>query len=1354
MKSERSSITSLRTGRGTSAALAILAALAIANLAANAQSAWESAVAQARARQQPLLPAEDAAGAVDGVIDGSFSFHTSQDEAPFWQVDLGAPEPISAVIVYNSAHMPARAANLRVLLSADGASWSEVYAHDGTPFVGADGSPLKVPLSNQLARHVRIQLPGPTWLHLDEVQVLSAGGETNLALRKPATQSSTSQWSTRSIKIEQQHSPADAESLVHGIFTPLLKGAGAAGTPIRDEIQTLLARQVDLDDGKWAALHSRAANARQQAGSISDGLARFNPRALRMAIEDMAASFPGRFPEARAQLAQLAQIESGLENLRRRFSNGSIGAWEEAERVLAFQRGVLLANPLLDFDNLLVVRRNLGNRARSAMSSEIGLASNFHANDAVASFGWDNEIARLSSLRAEPQAQTLFRPEGGRIVTDVTLEYDARRLMFASPGKAERAWRIFEIDTDGSNLAQVTPDEGEDISHSDPCYLPDGRVIFASTASFVGLPCVYGAAPMVCLYRLDRRTGEIRQLTFEQDSDWCPTVTQSGRVLYLRWEYADLPHSNSRILFHMNPDGTGQIEYYGSGSYFPPSFFYARPVPDHPTMIAGIVTGHHGTHRSGRLLLLDPARGRYEATGVVQEIPGWGKQVEPVVADRIVDGVWPHFLHPYPLSDKYFLVAMKEHPNALWGIYLADIFDNLTLIKETEGAALLQPIPLAARMRPPVIADKTDLSRNDAVVMIGDVHQGPGLAGIPRGEVKQLRVISYYWSSRGMGGLLGSIGMDGPWDIKRVLGTVPVEPDGSANFRIPANKPLTLQPLDSEGKALQLKRTWIVGMPGEVVSCAGCHDSQNAAPPVQPALAAMRPPSIIEPWYGPPRGFAFHREVQPVLDRHCVGCHDGQTRPDGARPIDLRGTGKIADWSSQIAGNVGYTLPHGGQFSVAYANLHRYVRRPGIESDLRMLTPGEFHADTTELVQTLRDRRHKDLELNREDWDRLITWIDLNTPYHGTWSELAGREAVNAIMPRRHELSKRHAGIFVDYEAIHDVQYQRGQLASEASNSGHSRPRPSIGTASTDAAPEAISVSIPGWPFDAIEAGRRQGSPDAARRTIDLGDGVELELIYIPAGHFVMGQPGGTGLEALPAAATVEKPFWMSRFEIKNSQFNRFDPDHDSRHESRHGYQFGRKGYPVNDPDHPVVRVSWNRAMDFCRWLSSQGDLLFTLPTETQWEWAARAGTATPFFFGGMDADYSAYANLGDIRLSEYAACTARGDYTKAEILVNPGRHDDWVPRDNKFNDGHFLSAPAGSYRPNGWGLADMVGNVWEWTRSEADGGAGASRRMIVRGGSWRDRPHRATLSSRLDYRPYHQVFNVGFRVVAQPAAL
>jgi hypothetical protein len=620
--------------------------------------AWRAELTRAREAGQGVLPEEDAAGAVDGQIRGRFSFHTGQDENPYWQVDLGDVYELSRVAVYNP-HVPERAARMRFLLSDDGDQWRQVHQHDDTPLVGQGGSqPFVLALTDQRARFVRLQVPGRIWMHLDQVQVFGADGRTNLALGKPATQSSTSQWSTRSIRLD---APAEQDemALARKAIEPALRALGALQPPLRAELNALLDESASLDDPRWAALYGRVVSLRQRIRAAQDGLQRFQPRAMRMAIEDMAVSQPDRFGDFESHLAHLDTVEARLPALIQALASGQDDALVEAEQVLDFQRRVLLANPLLDVDRLLVLRRNLGGGARAAMSGAIGMAANFHANDTVAPTGWDNEIAVVSDLRGQPQFSTLHRPEGGRFVGDVKLDFDGQRLLFASVGDQGQAWRIFEIGVDGQHLVQVTPDDGADVSHSDPCYLPDGRIVFASTANFVGLPCVFGSAPMVSLYRLDRATGEIRQLTFEQDSDWCPTVTNSGRVMYLRWEYADLPHSNSRIMFHMNPDGTGQMEYFGSNSYFPPSFFYAQPVPGHPTMVAGVVTGHHGTHRSGRLLLVDPARGRHEAEGVVQEIPGWGKEVQPIVADRIVDGVWPQFLHPMPLGDKYFLVAMK-----------------------------------------------------------------------------------------------------------------------------------------------------------------------------------------------------------------------------------------------------------------------------------------------------------------------------------------------------------------------------------------------------------------------------------------------------------------------------------------------------------------------------------------------------------------------------------------------------------------------------------------------------------------------------------------------------------------------
>ncbi len=667
------------------------------------------------------------------------------------------------------------------------------------------------------------------------------------------------------------------------------------------------------------------------------------------------------------------------------------------------QYRVALSNPLLNFDRLLLVKR-------STASPQLGLPQNWQSNCALPTAGFDDEIDILSPVGTGGNLSTLYRPEGPHFVGDVDLHFDAETLLFSSIGQYDR-WHVFEIHVDGTGRRQVTPSL-PDVNNYDACYLPDGAIIFSSTASMAAVPCVNGSSLVANFYRLDP-DGTIRQLCFDQEHNWCPTMLESGRVLYLRWEYTDTPHSHDRVLFSMNPDGTEQMEFYGSNSYWPNSLFYARPIPGQPSMFAGIVGGHHGVPRMGELVVFDIARGRREAEGAIQRIPGHAVKVEStsqprydssLIVDNLVDNSWPKFLHPFPLSEKYFLVACQPTPQSLWGIYLADVFDNLTLIKEVPGYALLEPVPLRATRQPPVIPPKVDLQRQDALVYLSDVYAGDGLQGIPRGTVKQLRLISYHYLFPGMGGPQGVVGMEGPWDIKRILGTVPVEEDGSAVFRIPANTPIAVQPLDAEGKALQLMRSWFTGMPGEVVSCVGCHENQNASPPVRGPALANRAPAEIKPWYGPPRGFNFAREVQPVLDRYCVGCHNDQPRDDGLATFDLRGLEQITDYTSVYH----FGGEDAGHFSTSYVALHRFVRRPGLESDYHMLMPMEFHADTTQLVQLL-SKGHHGVQLDAEAWDRLITWIDLNAPYHGTWTEIAGAARVQPLAQRRRELLKHYA---------------------------------------------------------------------------------------------------------------------------------------------------------------------------------------------------------------------------------------------------------------------------------------------------------------------------------------------------------
>jgi formylglycine-generating enzyme required for sulfatase activity len=286
------------------------------------------------------------------------------------------------------------------------------------------------------------------------------------------------------------------------------------------------------------------------------------------------------------------------------------------------------------------------------------------------------------------------------------------------------------------------------------------------------------------------------------------------------------------------------------------------------------------------------------------------------------------------------------------------------------------------------------------------------------------------------------------------------------------------------------------------------------------------------------------------------------------------------------------------------------------------------------------------------------------------------------------------------------------------------------------------SVACPGWPFDRSEAQGRQAEAGPPTRRIQLPDGSPLDMLLVPAGEFVMGSTTGPADEYPPHRATIERPFYMAKTEITNAQYALFDPAHDSAYISMPNKDHGDRGYPVNQPAQPVVRVTWLQATSFCRWLSEQTGHRFDLPTEAQWEWACRAGSDSPYWYGDRDCDFGQFANLADAALNHFA----RGDSPK------------WQPKDARFDDRAMVTNQVGRYQANAWGLCDMHGNAAEWTKTvyrpypyDARDGrddANATGARVVRGGSWYDRPERASSSFRLRFEPWQPVYSTGFRVV------
>jgi formylglycine-generating enzyme required for sulfatase activity/cytochrome c553 len=651
-----------------------------------------------------------------------------------------------------------------------------------------------------------------------------------------------------------------------------------------------------------------------------------------------------------------------------------------------------------------------------------------------------------------------------------------------------------------------------------------------------------------------------------------------------------------------------------------------------------------------------------------------------------------------------------------------------------------------------------DLSREDGLVYLHDVYAGPGLQGVPRGTVKRLRVLAYHFGYPGLAGP-DRIGYGGPWEVMRILGTVPLEADGSAFFRVPANAPIAVQPLDAEGKAVQLMRSWFTVMPGETASCIGCHERASDTPRPQLALASRSTPRDLTPWHGPARGFDFKREVQPVLDQHCASCHDGSpTSGPEHSPPDLRSAKLVTNYVGRRISQMGIDRLHPKmradtegilKYAPAYDALLPYIRRVGIEDDVSRLTPGEYHADTSPLIQMLR-KGHHGVALDAESWDRLVTWIDLNAPCHGTWGEVY--PIPDGAHERRMALRRQFAGPKEDPEVI---------PKAEVRNPKEIRNR--------NPEPEHASSQIRNSEFGLLSdlGFRISDFPSGPlKQVVPLDHGLTLTLLRIPAGEFTLGDAAGELDERPLSRVTIDKPFWMAVNEINNEQFRQFNPAHDSRYYPKRypatepGAQpwLGpdARGLTLNGERQPVVRVSWDDAMTFCRWLSERTGLRFTLPTEAQWEWACRAGTRTPLNFGAPGSDFSPWANLADLSFSKGLGQDGKQVTGGLEHLLLEGA----ALSDARFNDRAIVTVEVGTYQPNAWGLHDPHGNAAEWTRTtyapypyrENDGRntAQPAARKVVRGGSFFDPPARARSSFRLSYPPWQRLFNVGFRVVCE----
>jgi len=605
-------------------------------------------------------------------------------------------------------------------------------------------------------------------------------------------------------------------------------------------------------------------------------------------------------------------------------------------------------------------------------------------------------------------------PKG--VVRDPDVSYDAARILFAwKKDLLKDDYHLYEMSLPDRKIRQLT--DGLGFADYEGAYLPSGDIVFNSTRPVQTVDCWW--TEVSNLYTCGPDGQHLRRLSFDQVHTNFPTVTPDGRVVYTRWDYNDRGQIYPQGLFQMYPDGTGQTELYGNNSWFPTTILHARAIPGTGKYVA-IFTGHH-TRQKGWLGLVDPRLGRQENAGCQLIAP-----VRETKAVRIdaYGQTGDQFQYPYPLSESAFLVTFRPEKAPRFAIYWMDVAGCRELLAADPRISCNQPIPLAPRPAPHVRANVVDYRKDNGTVYLQDIYEGPGLAGVPRGTIKQLRVVALEFRAAGIGsngnngpagGAMAStpVSIQGTWDVKRVLGTAPVHPDGSACFTLPARTPVYFQALDARGHAAQTMRSWMVVQPGESVSCVGCHENKNTAPPVtrtsQALVGGPQPLTPPEwgraPGAGDGSGFGFIRHIQPILDTHCVKCHHletpnpfakpaaGPSFPENRKPITDYPPGVRPAFS--LRGKTSYddaSRRHWSDSYLALAN-RRVADWINVQSEPSMLPPYKAGAAKSKLIAML-EAGHNGVKLTPAELHRFATWIDLLVPYCSDYTEAMDEKGI------------------------------------------------------------------------------------------------------------------------------------------------------------------------------------------------------------------------------------------------------------------------------------------------------------------------------------------------------------------------
>jgi hypothetical protein len=641
--------------------------------------------------------------------------------------------------------------------------------------------------------------------------------------------------------------------------------------------------------------------------------------------------------------------------------------------------GLLAAHPVLGEQPILFVvrqqyRSDHHNTATMFQTGEINTGS-FQGGGAL----------KTIDLKRGGQITTLLETTDG-VIRDPDVSFDGTTILFSMRRNREDDYHLYEINADGSELRQLT--FGSGLSDIDPIYLPSGQILFTSTRE--PKYCMCNRHIMGNLFTMDGDGANIQQIGHSTLHEGHAALLPDGRIIYDRWEYVDRNFGDAQGVWVCNPDGTNHAIYWGNNTNSPGAVLDARPIPGTDLFIGNFSSCHDRPW--GALAVVDRRRG---LDGPEPVLRTWPADAINLVGKGNYDTfkkVHPKYEDPYPLSDRLFLCSRMTGQGEQVGIFLIDTeADEVLLHSETPGC--YDPMPLGPRAKPPAIPPRIDLAQSDGSFYVEDVYVGSGMERVEAGSVRYLRVVESpekrFWTHTAYNGGTGTQAPGMAWDDfnnKRILGTVPVHEDGSAYFKVPADTFVYFQLLDERGMMVQSMRSGTIVRPGEAVGCVGCHeDRRSSATTAYTGMAWQSGPQTLKPWYGPPRLFSYRAEVQPVLDKHCVSCHD-YDKPAGDK--------------LNLAGDLNLL------FNTSYSELRSkgYVHVVGA-GPFQIQPPMSWGSPASRLAPYLLEG-HGDPEidgqirLDPESLDRIVTWIDINAPYYSEYASayrdnLYGRSPLN-----------------------------------------------------------------------------------------------------------------------------------------------------------------------------------------------------------------------------------------------------------------------------------------------------------------------------------------------------------------------